>query len=173
MNILLREISKEDLPTINQWRGDRSLVDSLGSPYRYVNMETDEEWFRHYQNHRDREVRLAICVGDARKVVGAVYLTSIDHVSRNAEFSILIGDTRHQGKGIGSEATRMMLDHAFRNLNLHRVYLTVLESNARAREMYTKHGFKVEGVLRDAVFKNGTYVNFVLMSLLRSEFTRT
>ncbi|WP_416196935.1 GNAT family N-acetyltransferase [Pseudomonas sp. Teo4] len=60
--------------------------------------------------------------------------------------------------------------HAFMDLNLNRVYLTVLENNARALSLYKKVGFKVEGTLRQAVFKNGEYCNMTQMSILADDY---
>jgi len=88
----------------------------------------------------------------------------------HGELHILLGDRASHGQGVGTEATRAMLSHGFRDLNLHRIYLFVLDSNAVARRMYEKAGFRHEGTLRDAVFKNGAYGDVHLMGLLAPEF---
>ena len=82
----------------------------------------------------------------------------------------MIGDKRNYDKGYGTEATKLMLNHAFNNLNLNRIYLKVLEDNPRAIKIYDKCGFKKEGVLRSAVYKNGSYKNLIIMSILKEEF---
>ncbi len=87
---------------------------------------------------------------------------------RSAEFSIQIGEAEARGQGFGAAATRAALAHAFDDLNLHRVWLTLLASNTRAEALYKKVGFQREGVLRDAAFKAGRYVDVVTMAILDS-----
>lgn len=170
MNYRLREIEKKDIPIINGWRNKKDLIDFLGAPFRYINEDVDNNWYASYLSNRNSCVRLAIEESSSNVIVGAVYLTSIDWLNRSAEFSIWIGLSEHQNKGVGKFATHKILDHAFKDLGLHRIYLTVLERNARARKLYKSVGFSEEGVLRQAVFKNGCYENMVSMSILMNEF---
>lgn len=170
--IYLREISKMDLPIINKYRRDRELIEMLGSPYRYVNIETDEKWFESYQATRSANVRCAICLSNTGEMVGAVYLLTIDWQARSAEYAINIYEEKDRSKGIGKIATTKILEHAFNDLNLNRVYLHVLESNEKAHNFYKKFGFQTEGVYRQSMFKNGEYHNQVVMSLLKEEFHR-
>ncbi|MCY1364512.1 Spermidine N(1)-acetyltransferase [compost metagenome] len=103
-------------------------------------------------------------------MVGAAYLLSIDWVVRDCEFAIWIGERDFQGRGVGTFATYKALEHAFLDLNLNRVYLAVIDNNERAIAVYKKSGFTVEGVQRQAVFKEGAYLDVVQMSILASEF---
>jgi RimJ/RimL family protein N-acetyltransferase len=168
--IHLRELLRSDIPIINQWRQDPSLSAGLGAPHRHIGIEVDERWFEAYLLRRGTDVRCAICRDDAPAPLGLVSLTGIDPVHKHGELHILLGDRASHGHGIGTEATRAMLSHGFRDLNLHRIYLFVLDSNAVARRMYEKAGFRHEGTLRDAVFKNGAYEDVHLMGLLAPEF---
>jgi RimJ/RimL family protein N-acetyltransferase len=97
-------------------------------------------------------------------------LTGIDPVHRRAEFHLLIGRRDLHGRGLGTEATRLMLRHGFHDLNLHRVFLTVLSSNAAAIRVYEKVGFSREGIAREAAYKCGRYEDLVQMAMLRHEF---
>lgn len=169
--IQLRELTRTDVPIVNRWRQDRGLIDALSAPYRFIGSEVDAAWFDAYLNRRGVDVRCAICRDNETQPLGIVSLTGIDPVHRNAEFHILIGDTSARGQGSGSEATAVMLRHAFHDLNLHRVYLFVLTTNLSAIRVYEKVGFRREGTLREAVFKNGSYQDLFLMGLLRSEWS--
>ena len=60
--------------------------------------------------------------------------------------------------------------HAFENLNLHRVELQVLEDNLCAQHVYEKAGFRLEGLRREAVYKNGRYLNCKLYAVLRRDW---
>lgn len=168
----LRELERRDLPILNGWRADRALIGQLGAAFRHVGSAVDERWFDSYLASRANNVRLAIC-GEDDQPVGAVYLLGIDWVHRHGEFSIWIGATAQQRKGAGEAGTRGMLAHAFDDLNLQRVHLSVLARNEPAIRLYRKVGFSEEGRLRNAVFKAGRYEDMLMMALLRGEYAKT
>lgn len=163
----LRELERKDLPTINKWRNDPELIDLLGAPFRYINLDVDEKWYEAYMDNRDNAVRCAITEDDQDEILGLVSLVSIDYMNQSAEFHIMIGDARNQGRGIGTFAVKAMVNHAFNNLNLQRVELTVLEDNERAKHLYEKCGFVYEGRKRKAKYKKGKFVDMLMYSVLR------
>lgn len=168
--IQLRELELADISQLNAWRNDKSLVDSLGNNFRYIAEHIDENWYKDYIKNREKQVRLAILTDESKRYVGNVNLTNIHPINASAEFSILIGDESARGKGVGLLATKMILTHGFKNLNLHRIYLTVLVDNQPALTLYEKVGFKRDGIEREAVFKNGKFQDLVCMSMLKHEF---
>lgn len=165
----LREIAAKDIPNINRWRNDKEVVDLLGNNFLYIAEEVDNKWYENYLNNRHVCVRLAIIDSASDKMIGTVQLTGIHPINRCAEFSIMIGEKEYWSKGAGSFSTKAMLAHGFKNLNLNRIYLTVLEHNERAVNLYLKAGFKEEGVLREAIYKNGHFYNLLQMSVLNKE----
>lgn len=167
----LRELIRDDLSNITRWRSDRQLIDCLEAPYRYIGPEIDEVWFDSYLKNRSSTVRCAI-VDDRNEgdILGLATLASIDWVHRSCEFHIMIGNSDCRGKGLGTFALGEMLRHAFLDLGLNRVELSVLEDNVRARHVYEKVGFVLEGTRRKAVYKNGKYVDMHIMGLLRDEW---
>jgi RimJ/RimL family protein N-acetyltransferase len=167
--IRLRELERADLLALNGWRNDPELLDLLGNNFLFIAGAVDEKWYESYLASREHNVRLAIVMETSGQYVGNVNLTGIHPVNRSAEFSILVGDKTVWGKGVGREATRLMLAHAFSDRNLHRVYLSVLATNERALRLYERVGFRTEGTLRQAVFKSGAYHDLVTMSVLRHE----
>ncbi len=167
----LREIERKDVPIINSWRNKKELIDCLGATYRYINLDVDFEWFDNYMKNRSNSVRCAV-VGAEDNILGIVSLVSINHINQSAVLHILIGDSSNQDKGIGTFAIKVILSHAFYNLNLNRVELFALDSNDRAKHVYEKIGFTFEGKKRKAVFKNGHFVDMVLYSILREEYIR-
>ena len=99
-----------------------------------------------------------------------VGLKNIDYLNQKSDFFIMIGNSEHRGKGIGYFATKEILNHAFNNLNINRVELIVLKENTRAINLYKKVGFIQEGIKRQCIFKNGKFVDVVIMSLLRDDY---
>jgi RimJ/RimL family protein N-acetyltransferase len=168
--VTLRELARGDIPLVNAWRQDRLITDPLGAPPRHVSLDVDLAWFEDYLAQRATNVRCAICVNGDDRPVGLVSLTGIHHVYRSGEFHMMIGRRDLHGRGIGTAATQAMLRHGFFDLNLHRIYLSVLVSNAPAVRVYEKAGFRREGLARDAVFKNGAYEDMLVMAILKPEF---
>ena len=168
----LRELERKDLPIINRWRNDAELIALLGAPFRYINLDVDMKWFDGYMSNRGSAVRCAITKDSDDKILGLVSLVLVDYLNQSAEFHIMIGDKGNQGKGIGFFAVNEMLKHAFYNMNLQRVELTVLEDNVRAKHLYEKCGFVYEGRMRQAKFKSGKFLDMLLYSILRQEYNR-
>jgi RimJ/RimL family protein N-acetyltransferase len=106
-------------------------------------------------------------------LIGAkVYLRPLEkEENRHTSFGIVVGDKTEWGKGYGSEATQLMVGHAFETLNLNRVWLRVFEYNARGIRAYEKVGFKKEGVLRQDRFQDGRYWDTFAMAILRDEYS--
>lgn len=166
----LRELERKDLPTINKWRNNPELIELLGAPFRYINLDVDIKWYESYMGNRGSAVRCAITEDDKDEILGLVSLVSINYMNQSAEFHIMIGDTQNQGRGIGTFAVQSMLYHAFNNMNLQRVELTVLEDNTRAKHLYEKCGFVYEGRKRKAKYKTGKFVDMLMYSILKPEF---
>jgi diamine N-acetyltransferase len=170
MRVKLRELERADLPVINSWRNDAEVVEHLGANFLFIAPEIDARWYDGYLAARDRAVRLAILDPELDRIVGCVYLIDINRINRSAEFSIMIGDKAYWSKGYGTAATKAMLAHAFNDLNLHRIHLSVLAENLRAIRLYEKVAFRVEGRQRDAVFKKGKYWDVIQMAVLEAEY---
>ncbi len=168
--VTLRELAREDIPIVNRWRQDRDLVDGLGAPARYISEDVDQAWFDDYLRRRGTDVRCAVLVSGETEPVGLISLTGIDPVHRRAELHLLIGRRDLHGRGLGTDATQQMLAHAFNDLNLHRVFLSVLAHNSAAVRVYEKAGFSREGVARESVYKRGRYDDMIQMAILDREF---
>lgn len=166
----LRELEKKDLAIINKWRNDRNLISNLGAPYRYINLEVDEKWYENYMINRATTVRCSIVLENNDDILGLITLASINLTNQSAVLHIMIGDKANHGKGIGTFAVGEMLKHAFLNLNLHRVELSVLSSNVIAQKLYEKCGFIREGVKRKAVYKEGKFIDMYIYSILREDY---
>jgi RimJ/RimL family protein N-acetyltransferase len=104
--------------------------------------------------------------GDA---IGEARLDRVDLHDKRASFAIGILDARHVGKGLGTEATRLVLRFAFEQLKLHRISVRVIAYNHRAIRAYEKCGFVIEGREREAAFVNGAWHDDVIMGVLDRE----
>ena len=102
-----------------------------------------------------------------------VGLTGLDHiepVDGTAEFSIVIGEKSFWGRGLGTEATRLMLEYAFDVLGLFNVWLQVTSNNPAGIRAYEKAGFKRIGVRRLSVRVGRDILDDVYMDAIADDF---
>lgn len=102
-------------------------------------------------------------------LVGEVVLAGWDEGNRSCWFRTLIGSAG-RGRGLGTEATRLIVDHGFQVLGLHRITLEVYDFNPRARHVYEKVGFVHEGTGRDALLFDGEWIDVHYMSVIASDW---
>ncbi len=162
----LRAIEKDDLPRLWEMRNDAEIESVAGGPPRPRSMADMEAWLERVTADRDAQV-FAIDVGG--RLVGTCNLRDIDPVNRRAELGISLLN-EEIGKGYGSDAIRVLLDYAFRHLNLHKVFLDTLSTNEPGLRAYRACGFLEEGRLRQHEWFDGRYVDLIIMGVLRDEW---
>ena len=166
--ITLRPLEIEDLDSLYWQKNDpeiAQLLDGFTTGYTRADIQN---WYEYHLGRRD-EIVWAIVVTDGELCIGHVGLYQIDFRVRKANFGIMIGDKAYWGQGIGERCTRFAVAYGFRELNLNRIELTVLDSNSRAIQLYQKLGFHEEGRMRQAQYKHGRYHDIVMMAILREE----
>lgn len=163
----LSPLTDADSDTMLGWINQRDLV-LLSSAYRPVDESHHREWFNAIR-HRSDVVIFGIRERDGGRLVGSCQLLGISPTHRKAELQIRIAEADARGRGYGTEAVELLLDFAFRDLNLHRVELTVLAGNEAAIKTYRGAGFTEEGTLRQAAYIDGRFVDVITMGVLRNE----
>ncbi len=170
-HIRLRAVEREDVKKFFEWVNDPEVTHGL-TLYLPMSMSDEEKWFERASNRDPNTKPLAIDVrdDDGWRLIGNCTFFDIDTIARSGELGIMIGDKSVWNKGFGTETMRLLLRHGFETLNLNRIMLKVHADNPRAVRAYEKAGFKMEGSLRQAVFKQGTYEDVHIMSVLRREW---
>jgi RimJ/RimL family protein N-acetyltransferase len=112
----------------------------------------------------------AIHIRESDRLIGVTTFSALDVENGSAMFHITIGEPDAWGRGYGTDAASLMVGHAFRGLGLHRVALSVFSFNARAIRSYEKVGFRIEGRLRDAIWRDGRYWDEVQMGILQADW---
>jgi len=169
-HVILEPLTSKDLPIFFQWINDREQV-LLNAPYKPIGELAHRSWFENVQTRNDIFI-FGIHLAETDKLIGSCQLHSINYIHRCAELQIRIGDPAERNKNYGYEAVTLLLDFAFKDLNLQRVYLHVFASNSAAIRLFEKMGLKREGLLRKSAYINGTYVDVLLMAILREEHKR-
>ena len=120
----------------------------------------------------DGALAMAIHERDTDRLVGTCAFSQLDGDNGSALYHITIGEKDAWGRGLGTEATQLMLDHAFGALGLHRIALFVFEFNERAIATYRRCGFVVEGRARESIFRDGRWWDELAMSVLERDWRR-
>lgn len=168
--ILLRKLSADDLDDYFSLVNDPETRRLTGTQQAFTK-ENTLRWLENISLPLDHRMDMAVIERSTGRLIGEAALTGIDLLNRSANIRIgMHVGLRVTGKGYGTEAMRLMLEHGFRRLGLHRIELGVFAFNPRAIHVYEKLGFKREGVLRDSLYMDETFHDQILMSLLEHEF---
>lgn len=153
------------------WRNDPEIRDMTLS-YRFpVTQVMEENWYRKSMAGEDHtKVFFAIENNDDGKHIGFTHLYNIDFISSNAYFGIVIGDKSEHGKGKSKEAIHLILQFAFKQLNLHKINLEVASFNKKAIAVYRSFGFSTEGILKEQIFMDGLYYDRISMAIFRDDY---
>jgi ribosomal-protein-alanine N-acetyltransferase len=168
--VWLRPLEERDLPAYVAGMNDTEVGGWAG--YREpFSVEQAKGWLQH-NNEESRHGRgwfFAVCeLGDDR-FIGTTWLKDVNTSSMMAELAIFM-DRDHIGAGWGTDAQRVLLNFAFTNVGLQRVFLTVFAANERAIRSYEKLGFQREGLMRRSWRGIRGLEDSLLMAILKEEW---
>jgi len=166
--IRLRAREPEDEPLLFRWINDPEVTENF--VIRYPMSHAQERAFIDSCAKPGYE-RAAFAVETLAEgtLIGGVDLGRTSPENRSASLGIAIGDKSRWDSGYGTDTMITVCRFGFEMMNLHRIELAVYARNARARHVYEKVGFKVEGRLRDGRYKFGEYDDVIVMGLLQRE----
>lgn len=166
--VALRGLSFEYAEIIARWNFSQELSDFF--PPRFPNSTPEQEaWFKKQFDIKDKKILVIESLKD-KEPVGLLSFMKIDHVNKNCEVGITIGEEKYRGKDIAENALYLGLNFLFLHQNIYTVYARVLDQNIRAIKFFIKAGFQQDGVQRNMVFHNGDYRSWVLLSITKDEF---
>lgn len=125
-------------------------------------------WLQTRQDSDDR-ADWAIHRAQDGAFLGEAVINDLDPDNESASFRIWLAGPALFGRGYGTEATHLVVDYALDEVGLHRLSLEVFDHNARARRVYEKCGFVLEGRLRDALLWDGSRHNTLTMAILSTD----
>jgi len=168
--VTLRALAEDDVDDILKWVNNPDIVGNIatfsGKPFT----RADElAYVQHMMASDSDRVFSVLRAGDG-DYLGQVGIHQIHRRSSVARLACIIGSRDEMGKGYGTAAIARVLDVAFNQEKLHKVWLMVFETNVRALRVYTRIGFVTEGTLREEYFHEGAWHNMVRMSMLDREW---
>ena len=167
--VTLRAVTRDDIKTYCRFRNDVEIV-LLADPLPPRPRSLDEMLadYDELQRHPTNNPWFAIEADGS--FIGQCILHNFDRAAGTCELGISIGEREYWSQGYGREVVSLLLDYAFRLLNLHKVWLTTNATNERAIRSYLACGFREEGRLREHYWIAGSYDDAVYMGILRSEW---
>lgn len=171
--LFLRPIEKEDLPRCQRWINDPAIR-QYGFPPVFLDAIAEDRWHE-AQDRRSfpSDMVFAITLKEKNRHIGNIGLHNINWIRRSAVTGTIIGEGRDRDRGFGHEAKSLLLAFAFNELGLHRIESHVRITNERSLAYLDRCGYKREGVMRDAHFFDGQWVDVILLSILEHEWRAT
>lgn len=169
-SVYLRPAERSDIPLFVGWFNDARTSSTLAlvAP---MSIPMEEGWFERAVAAQGKDgYHFTICLLADDRPVGTIGLFDLDLRNGNAGLGISIGDPADTNRGLGSDALRALVGWAFDMLRLERVWLEVYDFNPRARLVYERVGFALEGTQRHAIFRRGRFVDVHLMAVLADEW---
>lgn len=136
--------------------------------YFPVTEKKEKEWFDNFANN-PKEVVLGIETPEGQ-LIGTMAPHNINGKDRTAMTGALIGEKEYWGKGFGMDAKMTLLDYAFNTLNLRKINSSVYAFNKRSLKYNLKCGYKIEGVRKKQIFRNGKYHDEIIIAVFKEDW---
>lgn len=161
----LEPLGLEHLGDVWAGLGDREAMRLTGTHTRF----TEDAVRRHLGRLAGRDDRADWAILDAAdgRYLGEAVLNDLEVEDESMNYRIALAGG--YGRGVGTEATALVIAHGFDVVGLHRISLSVFAFNARARRVYQKCGFQAEGYHRDVLHWDGEWYDDVSMAMLATD----
>ncbi len=165
-NIVVRGFTIDDVPDKVEW-----INNTVNNKYLHYDLPLETEKTRKwYIKNKDREDRIDAVIEVDGIPIGLIGLLQIDKKNKKAEFYICIGKSQYRGKGIALKASRMLVNYGFNKLLLNKIYLFTEVENKPAQNLFSKIGFKEEGILLNDLIYMDRKVDRYVYGLLSKDW---
>jgi len=159
----LRTVEKEDIEFLRDTYNHPDVRKLVGNR-RPKNLEQENDFFENVVVEGD-STDLLICVDG--EPVGIISLTPQKPEIAVSELGLWLNPEYH-GNGYGTEASELMIEYGFDQLNLHKIFTRVFESNEASKHIWDKLGFEKEGHLKDHMYKDGEFEDTLYYGLVKT-----
>ena len=169
VRVVLRKHRPENIAAFQRWYADPEIARL--ARYQSTPMRPEEiERFFAARVVGPSTMAMAIHEKATDRLIGTCAFSQLDGDNGSALYHITIGESDTWGHGYGTEATALMVDHAFGAMGLHRIALFVFEFNERAIRAYRRCGFVIEGRSRESIWRDGRWWDELGMSVLEPDW---
>ena len=168
-----RKVDYGDLGFLMELRNHPETRRFLGNS-RKTSLEDQKKWFSKLKTATDKQYfifQFKKLHSDKIEKIGMIRIHDIDFLNKNMGVG---GDIcpSFRGKGFGKVMYDLIFELGFQRMKMHRLWLSVVEFNIVARNLYKKKGFVETGVQREAILQNGKYYNYIYMDILAREYLK-
>lgn len=169
--VQFRAIEERDLPSLAEWLNDPQIAHLVGGFSFPVSLAGQKRWFE--GTHGSRHTQRWIVETHEGERLGLTGLWEIDWHNRHALTALKLGAKDIRGKGYGTDAIMTLMAYAFYQVGLNRLWGEILPFNTGSYGAYvSKCGWKVEGVYRQHVFRDGRFYDQLRVACLKEDFDR-
>lgn len=166
--VFLRLMEEKDVPHKVKWINDPEIRSTLNFDYPISEIGT-KKWLNAVSGSPERR-DFIVCDNENKNQIGYGGLLNIDFKNSKAESYMGIGEKDYHGKGYGIEIRNILLNYAFEELGLNKIYSYVWDQNQSMIKLNKRVGFQIEGLLREDILSHGELRNRYVMGILRKEF---
>ena len=171
IDIFFRAFELADAEFISTLRKIDEYESQIGGNKRFIALAREQKWVESLiLNDYQDKFYVAICEKSTGNTIGYTSVSDIDHVNKSCIWSGIKIHPDYNGKGYGTKTVLLILKFVFEELNMERCTGECLEEHIVAKKLMEKVGFKVEGLKRHSIFKNGKYHNQFVLSILKEEY---
>ncbi|WP_264522296.1 GNAT family N-acetyltransferase [Flavobacterium sp. N1994] len=163
----LRALEPEDLEFIYAIENDENIweVSNTITPYsKFLIRQYLEN--AHQDIYEAKQLRLAICKKDTSEAIGLIDLFDFDVKNKRAGVGIIIQNENDRNNGFGKEALGLVIDYAFKQLQLHQLYANIGTENKASLMLFTTFGFERIGIKKDWNFNNAIFQDEAIFQLI-------
>jgi [ribosomal protein S5]-alanine N-acetyltransferase len=166
----LRPFRSSDAADVARLAGDRDIAATTRQVPHPYDVPMAEAWIASLsaQHERGELLTLAITLRATGDMVGAIGLI-VNQVDHHAELGYWVGKP-YWDNGYATEAARLVIDHAFKSLGLHRLFAHHFSRNAASGRVMQKLGMKCEGYMREHRYKFGRFEDLVIYGMTLADY---
>jgi RimJ/RimL family protein N-acetyltransferase len=170
-DIYFRAFEISDAEFVNSLRKFEEYENLIGGNKRFVSLAREKKWIEDLilNDYKD-QFYVAICDKKNSEIIGYASISDIDHFNKSCVWGGIKLHPDCNKKGFGTQTILMLLKFVFEELNMERISGRCLENHVVAKKLMEKVGFKQEALQRHSVFKNGSFHNEFVLSILKSEY---
>ena len=168
--IYLTELDFANAETIRGWLNDPEVYKYLLVGHTPLTKEEERRYYEANAAGSPNTQNFEIHVAEDGRYIGNIGLKDIHPVRRHAELGIAIGSKQDWGKGYGYDAIVTCLRYAFDTRGLHTVMISAHADHARGLDLYRRVGFTEVGRERESIFREGRFLDLVLLDMTEGEF---
>ncbi len=172
-DIELRSIDEKDAAEIleivtRNYEHLRPFLHWVTSDY---SLESAQEFVRQTQKAVAENTGQTFGIFYQEKIVGVISFVKFNWKSRRAEIGYWI-DKNYEGKGIVTESCETLVNYAFEELNMNRIEIQCATENTRSRQIPERLNFKLDGVLRQFLWRHTRFFDMAVYSMLMEEWKK-